>query len=125
MRSQTVPWITKALEDFKSAHVLFDAGLTDPACFHSQQAAEKCLEAVLEEHKQQIPKTHDLDLLIDKFPQNIVPPKSVLLAASTLTSFAVDIRYPGTEADIEDARDSLGHAKVIMDWTMAMLSQIE
>lgn len=122
MKSQTVPWITKAHEDIKAAHILFEAGLSDPACFHAQQAAEKCLKVVLEEYQERIPKTHDLDSLLDRLPGSIVVPTAVFTAAFILTSFAVDIRYPGTEADMVDAQDALVHAKVIMDWVTPVLN---
>ena len=124
MRSQTAQWLTKAREDFQAAQVLLAAGLTDTACFHAQQAAEKCLKALLEENQEHIPKTHDLDTLIDRFASRLVPSAAVVSAASMLTSFAVEIRYPGTDADIVDARDALNSATEIMDWTIAILDQM-
>lgn len=124
MRDQTEPWIAKAREDFKASQVLFDAGLTDPACFHAQQSAEKWLKALLEERDQPIPKTLDLDALIDRLPNDVISTAAVLTAASVLTSFAVDTRYPGTETDTEDAREALMHAQVIMDWAMSMLREM-
>lgn len=124
MRSQTAQWLTKAREDFQAAQVLLAAGLTDTACFHAQQAAEKCLKALLEENQEHIPKTHDLNTLIDRFASRLVPSAAVVSAASMLTSFAVEIRYPGTDADIVDARDALNSATEIMDWTIAILDQM-
>ena len=99
MRSQTAQWLTKAREDFQAAQVL------------------------LEENQEHIPKTHDLDTLIDRFASRLVPSAAVVSAASMLTSFAVEIRYPGTDADIVDARDALNSATEIMDWTMVILDQ--
>jgi len=124
LRSQTAQWLTKAREDFQAAQVLLAAGLTDTACFHAQQAAEKCLKALLEENQEHIPKTHDLNTLIDRFASRLVPSAAVVSAASMLTSFAVEIRYPGTDADIVDARDALNSATEIMDWTIAILDQM-
>ncbi|MHB9004881.1 MAG: HEPN domain-containing protein [Coriobacteriia bacterium] len=56
MKQRTREWMTKARVDLLSAKVLFDAGLTDPACFHSQQSAEKYLKALPEEHDRVFPE---------------------------------------------------------------------
>ena len=40
---------------------------------------------------------------------------------SLYRGFGVDIIHPGTEADIEAARDALVYARTIMDWAMSLL----
>jgi len=52
MNELTREWIDKAELDFTSADLLLHAGetpLSDPACFHCQQCAEKYLKGYLQE----------------------------------------------------------------------------
>lgn len=57
-------WIAKADSDLTAARLLADsAGPYDTSCFHSQQAIEKLLKALLAFHRQTIPHTHDLEEL--------------------------------------------------------------
>jgi HEPN domain-containing protein len=129
-----------------AARVLFDAGLTDGACFHSQQAAEKCLKALLEEQGQHVPRTHDLDALsritaqpiilladggarapchrlIERISNFVAVADEVREAATFLSSFGVEVRYPGTDSDLEDARESLQMANRIVNWMTSYVGE--
>jgi HEPN domain-containing protein len=54
-------WLCKAESDLKTVDLLVDAGgPLDTACFHAQQAVEKCLKAVLCAHGVVPPRTHDI-----------------------------------------------------------------
>ena len=53
-------WLKYAEEDMTSAKVLLDAELYNMVCFHSQQAVEKALKALLASLDQPIPRTHNL-----------------------------------------------------------------
>ena len=62
-------------------------------CFHAQQAAEKAIEAVLIARSQDVPHVHDIRMLLDRAEAvALVPPD--LFAASALTGYAVQTRYP-------------------------------
>ena len=52
-------WLRLALEDSKTAQVLFKESIWSHSCFHAQQAVEKGLKALLESRKE-VPKIHDL-----------------------------------------------------------------
>lgn len=52
-------WLRLALEDSKTAQVLFKESIWSHACFHAQQAVEKGLKALIESRKE-VPKIHDL-----------------------------------------------------------------
>ena len=60
-------WMKKARQDLKSAKVLFSG--TDPvldtAVYHTQQCAEKALEAFLDSNNHPVVRTHDLSVLVD------------------------------------------------------------
>jgi HEPN domain-containing protein len=101
MKLATCDWVKKAEEDYLAA---LDLGrrrkkqLHNSVCFHCQQSAEKYLKARIEEASLRIPRSHDLETLL-----NLLLPTEPLWAAlrpalQNLTDFAVDFRYPGNEA---------------------------
>lgn len=109
MKSLTAEWIKKASNDLIVAkrEFEFEPPIYDAVCFHSQQCVEKCLKAVLQENDIYFEKTHDLDILLDKcknFIPEILDYKTELIE---LSSFAVEIRYPGTESTAEEAEKYL------------------
>ncbi len=80
--------------------------LRDQICFHAQQCVEKYLKAWLQEANLRVPRTHDLNRLLNL----IVPSQPAWRAWKTeLAQFekhAVDVRYEhyyATEADVEHA----------------------
>jgi HEPN domain-containing protein len=109
MKQVTSEWIAKADGDFATARR--ELGATDhpnydAVCFHAQQCAEKYLKAFLQEAGITFPKTHDLaDLLASTL--SIEPTWSSMTAdLNALSSFAVEYRYPGESADLDEARES-------------------
>ena len=68
MKPATREWVGKGEHDYLAAGELHGSRirLPDQVCFHCQQAAEKYLKALLEELNQPVPKTHDLELLLDQ-----------------------------------------------------------
>ena len=57
-------WFAKATSDLAAAETLLSShGSLDAACFHAQQGIEKVIKAFLAYHDQEIPRTHDLELL--------------------------------------------------------------
>ncbi len=87
-------WMQKGDSDRLTAErLLRDAGPYDTACFHTQQAVEKYLKAVLALAGQPIPRTHDLEDIYDQCLALV--PGLVLdrIELSTLTPYAVQLRY--------------------------------
>jgi HEPN domain-containing protein len=57
-------WLQKADSDLATAQlVLSSDGPYDTACYHAQQAIEKCLKAILAYNGVSIPRTHNLEEL--------------------------------------------------------------
>lgn len=75
------------------------APLHDAVCFHSQQCLEKYLKARLCEAGVAIPKTHDLEKLLDLVLSAEPFWTSFRPALQLLTSSAVELRYPGAVRD--------------------------
>lgn len=109
MKKQTERWIKKAEDDFRVARREFDSDspVFDAVCFHCQQCVEKYLKAVLQENGIVFEKTHDLDVLLEKCKSNIPDLISLKKELVELSSFAVEIRYPGIDATVEEANDFL------------------
>ena len=63
--------------------------------FHSQQAVDKYLKALLVFHQVELPKTHDIERLLYLLRPVQPDVADVLVEAEWLTPFGVDIRYPG------------------------------
>jgi HEPN domain-containing protein len=95
-------WIRKAAVDSDLVEHLVSEGAMYPEAlgFHSQQAAEKYLKALLVRHQIEVPKTHDIRrilLLLRAIDSNFA---DSLLPARWLTQFGVEIRYPGDFPDM-------------------------
>lgn len=60
-------WMRKAEEDIKAADALLSVEfpLLFSSCFHSQQAVEKYLKALLTLHQVEFPRTHSIRELLD------------------------------------------------------------
>jgi len=116
-------WIEKAKADTKTAEregkVQQDPNW-DAVCFHAQQAVEKFLKALLQHHEIVFPKTHDLSDLLDRILA--VYPDLVLYKDDLewLTTFAVQVRYPGESANHDDAQRCL----MIMKQAFAAINPI-
>jgi HEPN domain-containing protein len=123
MTPATREWVGKAEDDFITAGELRESPnrLHDQVCFHCQQSAEKYLKAVLEELNISVPKTHDLELLLDQLVPFHAGLRSVKRGLLFLADFAVDARYPGTDATKRQAVAALRWAGRVRDTCRAIL----
>lgn len=116
-------WIAKAEEDLLLATLAMEQ--TPPllygATFHAQQCAEKYLKALLAAHGRTPPRTHDLVALTD-LGRNIgleIAINDDLV--SLLTQFGAQVRYPGNEPTLEDAKTAIRIAQTIRRVARALL----
>ncbi len=116
-RKVLAEWLRKANDDLGLAEHLLDESLLYPnaIAFHSHQSAEKYLKALLVWREIPFPKTHDVKVLL-----NLVRAADAELAESlqhviVLTSYGVELRYPGDRPDAtpEDARDAVALAQKV------------
>jgi len=112
-------WLRKAEADLAVAQRLL--GDEDPflnaVTFHSQQAAEKYLKALLTCWDIEFPKTHVLANLIGLVEARDVPLAESLLDAVVLTPYGVELRYPGDRPDASsaEAREAVRLARQLRD----------
>ena len=103
-------WVKKAEGDRQTANrevKVIDSPNWDAVCFHAQQSVEKYLKALMQRESVPFTRTHDLSQLL----RALVPKFPDLEAQSDnmewLTTFAVEIRYPGESATEDDAKQAV------------------
>src|SRR5579859_3164726 len=105
MKKTTAEWVRKAEEDLVLARQGSRSKIPVPngVCFHCQQCAEKYLKALLEELGLAIPRTHNLDDVLNLLLPHYSGLRSLRRGLIFLTDFAVDTRYPGESASKRQA----------------------
>ena len=120
-------WLTRADHDLRSARAL--AALADPlldtAIYHCQQAAEKSVKAWLQVRDVVIPKTHDIEELIELAAASHSEFTEHSKAAETLTPYVSAFRYPGGFEEPMPSREefdaALKDAQTIFDFVVNLL----
>lgn len=106
-------WLLHAKSDLRAGVVLRADSwvMSEQACFHFQQAAEKALKGVIVKSGVDYPRVHDINELLRVLTDiGLKVPKKVR-EADLLSPFAVQTRYPGDLPDIpDDEMDAAEHA---------------
>ncbi len=89
-------WLNKAEHDLMSAQRLLEIEpmILDNACFHCQQAAEKCLKAYLIYKGLDVEKTHNIIALLKQCAN--FDPVFATIDPLDINAYAVQGRYPDT-----------------------------
>ncbi|MBI5555775.1 MAG: HEPN domain-containing protein [Elusimicrobia bacterium] len=109
MKKLTMEWIKKAEGDylvakreFKSTPPVYEA-----VCFHAQQCIEKYMKAVLQENNIEFEKTHDLGSLLEQCKSFIPQLAKYHMELLEVSSFAVEVRYPGLEVTKDETEKAI------------------
>ncbi|MBX9831233.1 HEPN domain-containing protein [Candidatus Babeliales bacterium] len=121
-------WIKKASSDLLASiklsddHIVFDCSI-----FHTHQSAEKAFKAFLVFVHQQIPKTHDLGVLLDNCAES--DPAFLLLQyeSKILNPYSSESRYPNDKFRIDQQKveEAIRMAKKILDFVQKKVQQPE
>ncbi|HET7089985.1 MAG TPA: HEPN domain-containing protein [Anaerolineae bacterium] len=117
-------WVKKAEDNYISAVALLrrrSRPVPDVVCNQCQQCAEKYLKALLVRHRIDFPKTHDLIQLKNMLVQADTDVQLMTSHLATLLPYAIDVRYPGLEAAVEDAKEAVRAMKTIRRFARAKL----
>jgi len=108
-----VGWLAKAEVDVLACDSLAAPGteLWEAVAFHSQQAVEKALKALLVWHQVEFPKTHDIQRLLDLLADADPELARASVGAAALTPYGVEYRYPGEYPPVD--RDSASSAQSV------------
>ena len=111
-------WVARAEEDYLLSRSALrrKVPLLYGATFHAQQCAEKYLKALLVAYGHAFPRTHDLAALHDLCIQaNLhVPIEADQL--ERLNAYAVQVRYPGDDPTLDEAREAVEIAQAVRRW---------
>ena len=119
-------WLKIAERDYAVALHLSEAFRplpTENICYGCQQSMEKSLKAVLAYNEADIPKAHDIILLLELCRQYTNEVSLDIKIAGTITRFATMSRYPDNVVDFtkEDAELGLKYAKQVLDMVKEVL----
>lgn len=118
-------WFARADEDLEVVRLLLGrkGSSSNPACFHAQQAAEKCLKGFLAYHEMHIRKIHDLSLLLEECKKIESSFEQIEKDAHFLTEFYIESRYPDDymEFSREDSEKAFEAATRLKDFILEKL----
>jgi HEPN domain-containing protein len=118
-------WLQKGLQDLKSADWLLRSPypLFNSVGFHCQQAAEKFLNAFLTWCDNPFGRTHSLVALMGECLEFDESFQELRNAATTLTPYAVNARYPGDlpELTIEEAKEAFKLSQQVWEVVIGLL----
>lgn len=116
-------WLRKADSDLASAALCVSASQAlDAACFHAQQAAEKCIKAYLTAHEMEFPFIHNLEKLIELCARRDPAFMTIKTMAQELTPYAVELRYDEEFwPSVETARQAVDAATTIRGFVLDRL----
>jgi HEPN domain-containing protein len=123
MKRLTEEWIMKAEGDLTvvDSQMRETRPVADVVCFLCQQCVEKYLKAWLTEQDISFPRTHDLEALAKLSLPSMPELAAHLHDLRYLTTFAVEVRYPGLSAQTSDAERSARTAHAIRALVRAKL----
>lgn len=121
LRGDVGEWIRKAEQDWIAVGSLDPSVIPTVICFHGQQCAEKYLKALLTLHDQVPPRTHDLGVLLGRALEHEPNLGNVSDELLLLDRYAVAIRYPGPDADEQEAVTATAAAEVVRDTCRQLL----
>ena len=127
MNQETKQWLNMADMDLGGAKHLMENYYPKPLeiiCYHSQQAAEKAIKALVVSHGTQggMPKLHDLSFLLNQVKNFVKIEEKYYDYADTLTPYGVSVRYPN-ELFLEErhAKEAIQYAEEILKWVYGLV----
>jgi len=125
-RSTPAQWFAKAESDLRAAEIVIEREelLSDIACYHAQQCAEKYLKGYLVSRGAPFKRVHELAYLIRLCTGCDKEFRTLTVHAVELQDYASDVRYPmedDSAPSMDDAREAIRRAKAIRDFVLARI----
>lgn len=128
MENEVNNWLRFANTDIGIAKHLLKTYHPKPleiVCYHSQQAAEKAIKALIISRGAQggMPKKHNLSFLLEQIKNLLDIPEEYYDFADTLTPYGVSARYPNELfLEVKDAEEAIMCAEKILAWVTQLVS---
>ena len=130
MVERSADWLRQARRDLESARAQRASGCYEWACFISQQASEKALEAVVRKLGGEA-WGHSIVELLRPLQERLAVPGSLRGSAANLDRYYIPAGYPngwaaGSPADYfsdEDAIVAIGHSEAILRFYEGVLAR--
>ena len=120
-------WLRKAENDLEIAELLLNNYFRGESTFHSQQAAEKALKALITATGSQPPKTHNITKLLQIIEKEKIDTRELRNSGvEKLTLYAVEVRYPDFEEEPseEEAEEALELARKVLEWATERVKEM-
>ena len=118
-------WLNAAGDDLITIENLLDNPiLTNIIAFHSQQAIEKSIKAIIEEFGIVFAKTHNLQTLLIRIEEVILISFNELII-SELDRLYIDARYPGDLGLMPHGKPTLEEAKIYFQEALKIKKQTD
>jgi HEPN domain-containing protein len=118
-------WLLHANSDLSLARLAQGNAeiLPELICFHTQQAVEKALKAILLFSGIEFPLVHDIDELLEIAQLGGVLVPAQFADAGSLTPYAVGLRYPAEVESIseDEVAGSIRLAEQVVLWARAVV----
>lgn len=125
MKRQAKGWLDAAYDDLLLIEeIIGKKHLTHMVAFHSQQAIEKSLKALLEEYESPVPKTHDLIPLHDRSKKYVTIDVDIELLQE-INSLYIDARYPSDLGLLPSGKPSVTTSKKMYNLAKGIVESIK
>jgi len=112
MRYLTGEWLKAAADDLSTiGKIMGDENLTQVVAFHAQQAVEKSLKALLEEHGIDVPKIHDIVRLQKLVEKHVNLSDEQMRTLIKINELYIDSRYPGESGLLPNGKPGVTDAE--------------
>lgn len=124
MDDMAAAWLSAAKDDLLAINVLLrEESLTNIVAFHAQQAVEKSIKAVLEQHAADIPHKHDLLLLKAEVSAWLEIDDEDIL--DSLNDLYIEARYPSDLGLLPDGKPTKEEAKSFYLFAKKLVERVD
>jgi HEPN domain-containing protein len=117
-------WLNRAYSDLTIARAGAQDVYLEDLCFHTQQAAEKAIKALLIKYKVEFPYVHDISQLLTLLERAGREIPGLIKEAEKLTRFAIFTRYPGLAPPVksDEYEQAVAIAEQVIRWAEGLIS---
>ena len=117
-------WLNRAYSNLNLAKMKADGIYLEELCFHTQQAAEKAIKALLIKYDVEFPYVHDIAQLLTLLERSGHRTPEFVKEAERLTRFAVFTRYPGLAPPIgpQEYEEAVATAQKVVTWADSIIT---